>query len=232
MIIAIVLLLLLVYWFYNRTGKVFRMVIPIALIVFVIYMNLETILTFVLERDWFGEAVELRISGVLKIFEMGDAYIDSTFTGNMREGDSVVNRVMAYRMSWKALADNFFTGYAKMEYTETGGHMVWIDHIARYSIFVAIPLYICIYKCYRWLRSVYSNMAKEIDVVMLYIVVIGMLNNISLTIVFLALLVVVPMFARYKLKYMDDLRGDLKDESALDYKHMYRGSWKTILRKK
>lgn len=189
--------LLLVYYVYQRQGRISKVIIIVTCLGILLLINLDTIINGMYNLNIFGDAVKLRLLGISKVLEGGSAYINSTFTGNMAEGDTVVNRIGSYWMSVTACIHNFWLGYATRDYMIPGGHSTWIDFVAHYGIGVSIPIYATFISGYRWVKRKYSAFRIEIDMVFAYLCIIGFLGNISITNCCLCLFVFVPLFINY-----------------------------------
>lgn len=190
-------LYLLLYFLYLKNGKISRAVIISMILMAVLLINFSSIINLMNTWGIFGDAVKLRLLGISNVLEGGSAYINSTFTGNMAEGDTVVNRIGSYQMSVNAFLNNFWFGYATSNYIPAGGHSTWVDFVAHYGIGVSFLIFSVFLKSYTWLKKIYAEFRIELNLVFAYVCVVGILNNISITNCCIILYILFPLFTNY-----------------------------------
>lgn len=200
--IFLVPVMLVLFHIYKKNGTLSRVIIPVAIIAIALWLFLPRLLQMMINSGVFGSAVELRLSGILKVLSGGSGYVTATFTGNMSEGDTVVNRIAAYQMSIEAAINNFWVGYASKDFVRSGGHSTWIDFIANFGIGISILIYYLFVKSYRWIKKQYNEYVYEIDIIFIYLVLAGVVSNISVSNIFLSLYILIPVFINYKRKLM------------------------------
>lgn len=185
---------LILYHAYKKRGRITAALVAACAALLVIWFNLTAIITRLLRLDFLGNTVKNRLNGVLKIVNGGDEYVSSHYKGSMTMGDSAVNRVVAYERSFRAFFSNFFLGYFTPGRLAAGAHSSWIDVVCFYGIFVAIPVYVMFIASYKWMRRQLPENHVEIDTIFIYLIISGLLSNISFLHVYMVLFVFITAF--------------------------------------
>ncbi len=195
MVMMLSILMILVMVTTKHNDKTPRKVLVLLAVFFLLYYFSTPILNTMVSWTGLGPAVTSRLQELLRYLKTDSDFWYSQYT-DMTTGSTVINRFVSYDMSIRALVHNFFLGYLTPNAYQVGGHSIWIDYISRCGIVAALSLYFFLVKQYRDVKQKYLPYRGLTDCVFIYCVIVGILNNISLTSVFFIWYIMMPTVYR------------------------------------
>ncbi len=191
------LILTLYIFFINPKHYIASIAIGIAGLIVLLVM-MKSILPFLINKQWFGNEINKRLSDVYNIFYSGQSFskiIDYySFYRKSFANSSVKGRLYAYITSVKALKNNFLLGYFSPKMSSIGGHSALIDYISENGILTLIWYYSLVMYVRRLLKTTTATNKKAVWCFSIAYVFLSIFNYFSIIIFYLQLFIILPYF--------------------------------------
>lgn len=160
-----------------------ELIIFLVLIVLLFFiMNIPNILKGIYDLKIFPDTVQIRIDELYKAF---------TQSGNMEESTDLKTRLKLYFESINTFTSNIFIGSFGED--KVGGHSTWLDFIGLYGMF-SLLLFIYLFNLYKFIKKrINTEGIKVYNIIWLYLIILGFINTLFFTKIFLTLLLITPL---------------------------------------
>jgi hypothetical protein len=184
------LLIMLIIRYTNKYNLVFT-----SITLFIVFVFSQGLLVDIFTRLATINGLHSEIS--IRFIELANF-----FSGNNISGSDLADRQTRYSMSIKAFFQNFIGGTSlSPNYIHgVGGHSAWLDLLANFGIF-SIPLIVFFIRAYRYcIKCIDLNHRTLINVCWLYFVLLGFINTLFFSSIFITWMMFVPFFVNSYLK--------------------------------